>query len=120
MLVETFGCPRARHAAMPLAALAIGLALLSSPGLAQTTLVTTRGANPVPTENPMAITETPRETARPFASDSIRPFRVSFPESDIVELQRRIQATRWPERETVDDTSQGVQLETTRKLADYW
>jgi pimeloyl-ACP methyl ester carboxylesterase len=51
---------------------------------------------------------------------AIRPFRVNVPESELAELRRRILATRWPERETVADASQGVQLETTQKLARYW
>jgi pimeloyl-ACP methyl ester carboxylesterase len=53
------------------------------------------------------------------ASD-IRPFRVSIPESEITDLRRRILATRWPERETVNDASQGVQLDTMQRLAKYW
>ncbi|MDB5435791.1 MAG: Epoxide hydrolase [Phenylobacterium sp.] len=53
-------------------------------------------------------------------SSAIRPFRVNVPQADLVDLRRRIAATRWPERETVNDPSQGVQLATTRKLADYW
>jgi len=40
----------------------------------------------------------------------VRPFRVAFPEEDLAELRRRIAATRWPERETVTDHSQGVPL----------
>jgi pimeloyl-ACP methyl ester carboxylesterase len=51
---------------------------------------------------------------------SIRPFRVEFPEDSIVEMRRRIVATQWPERETVSDSSQGVQLEAIQKLARYW
>jgi hypothetical protein len=50
----------------------------------------------------------------------IRPFHVNVPEAELTELRRRINATRWPERETVADASQGVQLETTQKLARYW
>jgi pimeloyl-ACP methyl ester carboxylesterase len=50
----------------------------------------------------------------------IRPFTVSFPETELTELRRRIKATRWPELETVTDATQGVQLATTRKLAQYW
>ncbi len=52
--------------------------------------------------------------------ESVRPFQVSVPELDLVELRRRIQATRWPERETVADASQGVQLATMQALARYW
>src|SRR6188474_993600 len=51
---------------------------------------------------------------------SIRPFQVNTPETELTELRRRINATRWPERETVPDASQGVQLATTQALARYW
>jgi len=51
---------------------------------------------------------------------AIRPFHVNVPESELTELRRRITATRWPERETVPDQSQGVQLDTMQKLARYW
>jgi len=51
---------------------------------------------------------------------SIRPFRYRASDEDLAELKRRIKATRWPERETVDDHSQGVRLATAQKLADYW
>jgi len=50
----------------------------------------------------------------------IRPLRVKVPESELIELRRRIKATRWPERETVTDDSQGVQLATIQELARYW
>jgi pimeloyl-ACP methyl ester carboxylesterase len=52
--------------------------------------------------------------------EEIRPFHVSFSDDDLADLRRRIKATRWPERETVNDASQGVQLATTQKLARYW
>jgi pimeloyl-ACP methyl ester carboxylesterase len=51
---------------------------------------------------------------------AIRPFHVNVPEAELTELRRRINATRWPERETVTDDSQGVQLATIQKLARYW
>src|SRR5215470_12754569 len=54
------------------------------------------------------------------AGEAIRPFRVSVPEADLVDLRRRIRATRWPSKELVDDRSQGVQLATLRELARYW
>jgi pimeloyl-ACP methyl ester carboxylesterase len=50
----------------------------------------------------------------------VRPFRVDFPEGQIEDLRRRIEATRWPSKELVDDRSQGVQLAPLRALADYW
>jgi len=52
--------------------------------------------------------------------NEIRPFHVSFPESELTELRKRINATRWPERETVTDATQGVQLATIQALARYW
>src|SRR6202049_2829706 len=52
--------------------------------------------------------------------NALRPFHVNFPEAELAELRRRISATRWPERETVTDASQGVQLATTQALAQYW
>ncbi|MCL4301385.1 MAG: alpha/beta hydrolase [Anaerolineae bacterium] len=50
----------------------------------------------------------------------IRPFRVNTPEEAIVDLRRRIAATRWPSKELVEDRSQGVQLATLQELARYW
>jgi hypothetical protein len=55
------------------------------------------------------------------AGDSaIRPFRVEVPQEALVDLRRRINATKWPDREQVTDDSQGVQLDTIQKLARYW
>ena len=51
---------------------------------------------------------------------AIRPFLVSTPDTELTELRRRITATRFPEKETVTDFSQGVPLATTQKLARYW
>src|SRR3954452_9991709 len=50
----------------------------------------------------------------------IRPFSLDFPEDALLDLRRRINATRWPGRETVDDDSQGVRLATMQNLAAYW
>jgi pimeloyl-ACP methyl ester carboxylesterase len=52
--------------------------------------------------------------------DAIRPFQVNVPEADLTDLHRRIQATKFPERETVPDATQGVQLATVQALARYW
>ena len=51
---------------------------------------------------------------------AIHPFRVNFPESDLAELRRRVKATLWPEKETVTDASQGVQLAFIQAFARYW
>src|SRR6266567_3565871 len=61
--------------------------------------------------------------AAPAAQDqtAIRPFTVPVvPQSALDDLRRRVAATRWPEKETVNDQSQGVQLATMQKLANYW
>ena len=54
------------------------------------------------------------------ATTEIRPFRVNVPEEALNDLRRRVAATRWPDRETVNDRSQGVQLEKFQKLVGYW
>jgi pimeloyl-ACP methyl ester carboxylesterase len=62
----------------------------------------------------------PSYLASAATGDAIRPFRVDTPEADLLDLRRRVLATRWPERETVDDQSQGIQLEKIKPLVDYW
>jgi pimeloyl-ACP methyl ester carboxylesterase len=66
----------------------------------------------------MTVPEVGQETSS--EKTAIRPFRVNFSDSELAELRRRIEATRWPERETVADQSQGVQLATIQALARYW
>jgi len=56
----------------------------------------------------------------PDEDNTIRPFQVGFPEAELTELRRRINATRWPDRETVADDSQGVRLAMMQELARYW
>ena len=51
---------------------------------------------------------------------TVRPFEIGFDEAQLADMRRRIVATRWPERETVDDDSQGVPLATMQDLARYW
>ena len=63
----------------------------------------------------MAVT-----TANSGSATAIRPFTIDVPESDLEDLRARIAATRWPEKETVDDHSQGAQLATIQALARYW
>lgn len=62
----------------------------------------------------------PTHAAQAAAGDSIRPFRVSVPEQDLVDLRRRLAETRWPDREIVADQSQGIQLSTVQKLVRHW
>src|SRR5262249_12706965 len=76
--------------------------LLSSPGFYQA--VTASGSVP----------------ANAAQGDAIRPFHFTAPEDALADLRRRIAATRWPDKETVADATQGVQLATIQKLARYW
>ena len=66
------------------------------------------------------MTTTQPQTEANQQHDTIRPFTVQFPQADLDDLQRRVRETRWPERETVDDASQGVQLAVLKALADRW
>ena len=62
-----------------------------------------------------------RSTPVSAVSDTaIRPFQVHVPEAALVDLRRRITATRWPDRETVNDQSQGIQLGKLKPLVEYW
>jgi pimeloyl-ACP methyl ester carboxylesterase len=60
------------------------------------------------------------QPAAAAADSTIRPFRVNVPEEALVDLRRRVLATRWPARETVNDQSQGVQLAKLQELVHYW
>jgi pimeloyl-ACP methyl ester carboxylesterase len=72
-------------------------------------------------ENTMNQTSaTQRGSEQAKDKTAIRPFQVNVPEAELTELRRRINATKWPERELVTDASQGVQLATMQKLARYW
>jgi hypothetical protein len=62
----------------------------------------------------------PAQIAAAAQDTSIRPFHVKIPEADIIDLRKRIAATKWPERGQVADATQGVQLATMQKLAQYW
>jgi pimeloyl-ACP methyl ester carboxylesterase len=62
----------------------------------------------------------PSHWAAAAEGDAVRPFRIDVPQEALVDLRRRINATKWPKRETVNDPSQGVQFATTQKLAHYW
>jgi pimeloyl-ACP methyl ester carboxylesterase len=59
-------------------------------------------------------------SAQPNEDESIRPFRINIPEEALVDLRRRVLATRWPDRETVPDQSQGIQLTKIKPLVEHW
>jgi pimeloyl-ACP methyl ester carboxylesterase len=72
-------------------------------------------------EDTMTQTTAPQQGSKQATDkNAIRPFQVNVPETELTDLRRRIHATKWPERETVSDASQGVQLATTQRLARYW
>src|ERR1700719_1494783 len=65
-------------------------------------------------------TATERGTHQASDKNAIRPFQVNVPEAELTELRRRIQATKWPERETVSDASQGVPVKPMEQVLHYW
>ena len=67
-----------------------------------------------------AINLLSRDPAAAADGNAVRPFKINIPEESLVDLRRRINATNWPERETVTDQSQGVPLATMQELARYW
>ncbi len=68
----------------------------------------------------MAVSTSNESPTEVVEGAAIRPFRIEVPQEELDELRRRLQATRWPERETVADQSQGVPLGMIEKLARYW
>jgi pimeloyl-ACP methyl ester carboxylesterase len=88
-----------------------GLALLAT-SYAQA--ISAADVLPPADSKPAAVSGTPAEDI------SIRPFQVHIPEAQLADLRRRVLATRWPEKETVGDQSQGVQLAKIQDLAHYW
>src|SRR4030095_9740994 len=62
----------------------------------------------------------PRSEANNQDDTSIRPFTVKFPQSRVGDWRRGVRETRWPEHETVGDSSQGVQLDVVQELAKRW
>src|SRR5262249_40416360 len=67
-----------------------------------------------------AMTDVMSELETGSEKSEVRPFRVKVPDGDLINLRQRIEATEWPERETVADASQGVQLAMMQALARYW
>ena len=67
-----------------------------------------------------AVSAQQGQSTKLITGEEVRPFKVHFPDADLKDLRQRIMATRWPNKETVADSSQGVQLATIQKLAKYW
>jgi pimeloyl-ACP methyl ester carboxylesterase len=85
---------------------------LSRPKLARSNAGTAAGV--------ISFTVTGEEGSFAEASDSIRRCKIHVPDADLEEMRRRIEMTRWPDKETVDDPSQGVQHAVIQKHARYW
>jgi pimeloyl-ACP methyl ester carboxylesterase len=100
-----------RVGAATAAALAFGLGVFSSPDYGQTTTI------PDAESSVVAQASTPRA---PAEDPSIRRFKVEIPQAALDDLRRRIAATRWPDKETVADQSQGAQLAKLQELCRYW
>jgi pimeloyl-ACP methyl ester carboxylesterase len=96
---------------------AVGVAILGISLLTPTCF-----AQVAPDSNARASAASASSGSLSAASDdtSIRPYHVHVPDAALVDLRKRIAATRWPERETVSDQSQGVQLDKIRALVKYW
>ena len=106
----------------------IGLVLPLAPAHSATAPPAPAGAETLPPAPTVGVATSSGEgpvvgaaaTAQPFSDPSIRPFHYRASRAELDDLKRRILATRWPDRETVNEDTQGVQLSTMRKLADYW
>ena len=112
---------RRRVVAACAAASAFGLVLLAA--VCGQVLPSAEAQDPKPPQKENAVTPStasPPKKGPAADKDAIRPFHVNVPEEELTELRRRIKATKWPERETVSDASQGVQLATMQALARYW
>jgi pimeloyl-ACP methyl ester carboxylesterase len=111
MTFETIQHNWRRFRVTGLVATASGLLLVAASSYAQT-------AKKEPTVSQLSTLQL--DAVPQTAAAEIRPFHANVPEEQLVDLRRRIVATKWPERETVSDATQGVQLATMKKLARYW
>jgi len=101
---------RNRILAAPAMSNVFALALVATAGFAH--------AAPAPGARASVATASAQPATRDDAS--IRPFRIHVPEAQLVDLRNRIAATRWPDKETVDDQSQGIELAKVQALVRYW
>src|SRR2546426_6450856 len=96
-----------------------GLALALSPNAITEALADSKSRT---TQEEEAMTQSGTQPSSKQIADktAIRPYQFNFTDAELTDLRRRVNATRWPERELVTDASQGVQLATMQKLARYW
>ena len=95
---------------------AIAFVLVAASGYAQTLIQTVIQRETATSLSNVVLLDAVAQTA----TAEIRPFHFHATDEQLADLRRRVAATRWPERETVNDAKQGVQLATMQKLAQYW
>ena len=98
----------------------LGMAAAFSPVTIAEALANSKSKNTSTEGNMSESIGAKRASEQTVDKNVIRPFHVHFPEADLADLRRRIKSTKWPERETVTDASQGLQLATIQALAHYW
>ena len=98
----------------------LGMAVAFSPGSIVGAFADSKSKT-IQEEETMTQTSATQPASEQVADKTaIRPFQFNFPDAELTDLRRRVNATKWPERELVNDASQGVQLATMQKLARYW
>jgi hypothetical protein len=110
--VASLALKRRSFVAIPVGVGVFGLAVFARPSFAQT----------APTADVRASINSPLSATPPMLTEdkSIHPFRISVPEAQLIDLRKRIAATRWPDKETVNDESQGIRLAEMQALVHYW
>ena len=97
----------------------LGLAVAFGPGTTSEAFADSQSKT-IQKEDAMSQGSAARGSEQAADKTAIRPFQVNVPEAELSELRRRINSTRWPDRETVTDESQGLPLATIQELARYW
>ena len=98
----------------------LGLAVAFSPGTTGEAFADSQSKTIQEEDTMTQSGATQRGSEQAADKTTIRPFQVNVPEAELTELRGRINSTRWPDRETVTDESQGLPLATIQELARYW
>jgi len=122
MSIESLSFSRRTPLATLAAAGALSLFLLATPSYARVSSATIQVPGTVAPKNLTEVSSTTTAPVKPGTAtndQAIRPFNINIPEEALVDLRRRILATRWPDRETVSDQTQGPQLTNLQELVRY-
>jgi pimeloyl-ACP methyl ester carboxylesterase len=98
----------------------LGMAVAFSPGTIAEAFADSKSKTTQKEDNMTQTSATQPASEQVADKTAIRPYQFNFPDAELTDLRRRVNATKWPERELVTDASQGVQLATMQKLARYW